>query len=41
MLYPREDRASRALLFACRNCDHQEEATQHFVYRNSIITQAL
>jgi DNA-directed RNA polymerase subunit M/transcription elongation factor TFIIS len=23
ILYPKEDRDQKALLFACRNCDHQ------------------
>jgi hypothetical protein len=26
MLYPREDRTERKLFFACRNCEHHEEA---------------
>jgi DNA-directed RNA polymerase II subunit RPB9 len=34
MLYPKEDRQNRVLLFACRNCEHQEEADHHCVYRN-------
>lgn len=25
MLYPREDRRQKLLLFACRNCEHVEE----------------
>lgn len=37
MLYPKEDRQNRALLFACRNCDHQEEASHYCVYRHDII----
>lgn len=41
MLYPREDRSNRLLLYACRNCDHQEEAVEHRVYRNSVMPQAM
>lgn len=41
MLYPKEDRANRVLLFACRNCDHQEEAIDQCVYRNNVLPQAL
>ncbi|VDP04373.1 unnamed protein product [Soboliphyme baturini] len=26
MLYPKEDKDSRILLYACRNCDHKEVA---------------
>ncbi|TVU23579.1 hypothetical protein EJB05_25953, partial [Eragrostis curvula] len=26
ILYPKEDRANKILLFACRNCDHQATA---------------
>ncbi|KAJ1960663.1 DNA-directed RNA polymerase II core subunit rpb9 [Dipsacomyces acuminosporus] len=37
MLYPREDRVRRQLMFACRNCDHQEEAENNCVYRHEVI----
>ncbi|KAJ3315245.1 DNA-directed RNA polymerase II core subunit rpb9 [Boothiomyces sp. JEL0838] len=36
MLYPKEDRQNRHLLFACRNCDHQEDATQFTVFKHVI-----
>eukprot|EP00742_Colponemidia_sp_Colp-10_P006808 GILJ01007295.1.p1 GENE.GILJ01007295.1~~GILJ01007295.1.p1 ORF type:complete len:123 (+),score=11.48 GILJ01007295.1:29-397(+) len=41
MLYPKEDKQNRVLLYACRNCDHSEEAarndpTENCVYRNDI-----
>uniref|UniRef100_A0A672PM25 DNA-directed RNA polymerase II subunit RPB9-like zinc ribbon domain-containing protein n=1 Tax=Sinocyclocheilus grahami TaxID=75366 RepID=A0A672PM25_SINGR len=26
MLYPKEDKENRILLYACRNCDYQQEA---------------
>ena len=37
MLYPREDRSARQLLFVCKNCDHQEPATGYIVSRNDIL----
>ncbi|XP_047311614.1 DNA-directed RNA polymerases II, IV and V subunit 9A-like [Impatiens glandulifera] len=36
ILYPKEDRKRRILLFACRNCDHQEIADNNCVYRNVV-----
>jgi DNA-directed RNA polymerase II subunit RPB9 len=36
MLYPKEDKANRQLLYACRMCDHQEEAQDFCVYRNEV-----
>ncbi|KAK1627499.1 hypothetical protein QYE76_001814 [Lolium multiflorum] len=36
ILYPKEDRDQKALLFACRNCDHQEVADNNCVYRNIV-----
>lgn len=41
MLYPREDRLSKVLLYACRNCDHQEELKLDRVHRNEILTQPM
>ncbi|KAH3731322.1 heterogeneous nuclear ribonucleoprotein L2 [Pelomyxa schiedti] len=40
MLYPKEDREGKKLLFACRFCDHVEEANEFCVYRNEIIHSA-
>ncbi|ORX93728.1 DNA-directed RNA polymerase II subunit I [Basidiobolus meristosporus CBS 931.73] len=37
MLYPKEDRENKILLFACRNCDHQEESDNNCVYRHQIV----
>ncbi|KAF9299710.1 DNA-directed RNA polymerase II core subunit rpb9 [Podila epicladia] len=45
LLYPREDRSQmdqhgdpiKRLMFACRNCDYQEEADNNCVYRNEIV----
>jgi len=36
MLYPKEDKGTRQLLYACRMCDHQEEAQDFCVYRNEV-----
>ncbi|GMN55207.1 hypothetical protein TIFTF001_024320 [Ficus carica] len=36
ILYPKEDRDQKILLYACRNCDHQEVADNNCVYRNEI-----
>ncbi|KAG0491722.1 hypothetical protein HPP92_005120 [Vanilla planifolia] len=36
MLYPREDKERKILLYACRNCDHQEAASSNCVYRNEV-----
>ncbi|CAN0855484.1 DNA-directed RNA polymerases II, IV and V subunit 9A [Linum grandiflorum] len=36
ILYPKEDREERVLLYACRNCDHQEVAETYCVYRNEV-----
>ncbi|XP_041468760.1 DNA-directed RNA polymerase II subunit RPB9-like [Lytechinus variegatus] len=36
MLYPKEDKENRILLYACRNCDYQQEADNACVYVNKI-----
>ncbi|XP_057772839.1 DNA-directed RNA polymerases II, IV and V subunit 9A-like [Salvia miltiorrhiza] len=36
ILYPKEDKEQKILLYACRNCDHQEVADNNCVYRNEI-----
>lgn len=41
LLYPREDRVNMALLYACRNCDYQEESDHKMVYRNQLTTQKM
>ncbi|OAE29946.1 hypothetical protein AXG93_773s1870 [Marchantia polymorpha subsp. ruderalis] len=40
ILYPREDRDKKILLYACRNCDHQEVADNNCVYRNEVLHSA-
>ncbi|KAL5204331.1 hypothetical protein ABZP36_009202 [Zizania latifolia] len=36
ILYPKDDREQKILLYACRNCDHQEVADIYCVYRNVV-----
>ena len=36
MLYPKQDSQNKILLYACRHCDHQQEATHSCVYRNDV-----
>ncbi|KAL8611114.1 DNA-directed RNA polymerase II subunit RPB9 [Nucella lapillus] len=37
MLYPKEDKENRTLLYACRNCDYQQEADNRCIYVNKIM----
>ena len=36
MLYAKEDKTNKVLLFACRHCEHQEEASEFCTFRNQI-----
>ncbi|XP_027333488.1 DNA-directed RNA polymerases II, IV and V subunit 9B [Abrus precatorius] len=36
LLYPKENKEQRILLYACRTCDHEEIADSNIVYRNEI-----
>ncbi|KAF0932793.1 hypothetical protein E2562_012129 [Oryza meyeriana var. granulata] len=36
ILYPKEEKDRRLLLFACRNCEHQEVSESKCVYRNEV-----
>merc|ERR1712002_570964 len=36
MLYPKEDKENRVLLYACRNCDYQQQADNPCIYVNKI-----
>ena len=36
MLYPKEDRLSNQLMFACRTCQFSEPATASCIWRNSL-----
>ncbi|PFX32777.1 DNA-directed RNA polymerase II subunit RPB9-like [Stylophora pistillata] len=36
MLYPKEDKDNKIVLYACRNCDYQQEADNSCIYVNKI-----
>lgn len=36
LLYPREDRDNRRLIYACRNCEYSEAAADSLVFRNEL-----
>ncbi len=36
MLYPKENKASKKLIYTCRRCPHTEDADTNIVYRNDI-----
>ncbi|CAD5116660.1 DgyrCDS5529 [Dimorphilus gyrociliatus] len=36
MLYPKEDKVTQTLLYACRNCEYQEPADNPCIYVNKI-----
>ncbi|KJH49975.1 RNA polymerase M/subunit [Dictyocaulus viviparus] len=37
MLYPREDKEHRQLMYACRNCDHKQVADNPCIYVNKLV----
>lgn len=37
MLYPKEDKENKILLYACRNCDFKMEADTYCIYVNKIM----
>ncbi|XP_065057270.1 DNA-directed RNA polymerase II subunit RPB9-like [Rhopilema esculentum] len=37
MLYPKENKEDKILLYACRNCDYQERATNSCIYVNRVV----
>lgn len=37
MLYPREDKEHRQLMYACRNCDHKQIADNPCIYVNKLM----
>merc|ERR1712080_813414 len=37
MLYPKEDKENKVLLYACRNCDYKELAVNNCIYVNKIV----
>lgn len=40
MLYPKEDKSARKLMYQCRTCQHTQEANSNCVYRNILKNQA-
>lgn len=38
MLYPKEDRQTHQLMFACSTCQYSEKASSSCVYRNNLDT---
>ena len=36
MLYPKEDKENRLLLYACRNCDYKQIADNQCIYVNKV-----
>lgn len=37
MLYPKEDRENRRLMYGCRNCGELEKVDETCIYSNEII----
>ena len=37
MLYPKEDKENKTLLYACRNCDYKQVADNNCIYVNKIM----
>merc|ERR1719382_162945 len=37
MLYPKEDKENKQLLYACRNCDYKQLADNNCIYVNKIM----
>lgn len=37
MLYPKEDKENKILMYACRNCDYKQEADSNCIYVNKIM----
>ena len=38
MLYPKEDKENKQVLYACRNCDYKGLARNNCIYINKIVT---
>lgn len=41
MLYPKEDRVLRKLLFVCRRCNYEQDAETPVVYRHELVRSAV
>ena len=37
MLYPKEDKENKVLMYACRNCDYKQIADNNCIYVNKIM----
>lgn len=37
MLYPKEEKENKILLYACRNCDYKQRADSACIYVNKIM----
>lgn len=37
MLYPKEDKENKILMYACRNCDYKQHADSKCIYVNKIM----
>lgn len=37
MLYPKEDKERKVLMYSCRNCDYSEEANNSCIYVNRVV----
>jgi DNA-directed RNA polymerase subunit M/transcription elongation factor TFIIS len=40
MLYPKEDKAAKRLMYACRGCGYEQEADNPIVFKHEIIKSA-
>ncbi|GAA5821153.1 hypothetical protein JCM10212_004194 [Sporobolomyces blumeae] len=40
LLYPKEDKVHKVLMYSCRNCQYQEETVNPCVYRHDLIVTA-
>ena len=41
MLYPREDRLAKCLMFICRKCGYETEASSPVVFKHEIVKSAV
>lgn len=40
MLYPKEDRVAKKLMYVCRRCDYEEEAKTPVVFKRELVKSA-
>lgn len=41
MLYPKEDRVGKKLLFVCKRCNYEQDADTPVVYRHELVRSAV